>query len=108
MAQAQWIGEQGEQVTQRDALALQELREDIRLRLERYCREQQKPAIVVFEFLLAFIWGWFRKSKQIDLSVAPSALGAVTEEVMNRAGANWRACEEAERKRTQPAPLVMP
>jgi hypothetical protein len=108
MAQAEWIGEQGEQVTQRDALALQDLREDIRERLERYCREQQKPAIVVFEFLLAFIWGWYRKSKTLDLRLAPSALPAVTEEVMNRAGANWRACEEAERRRQQPAPLVAP
>jgi hypothetical protein len=108
MAQAQWIGEQGEQVTPRDALALQQLRIDIQQRLELYCREEQKPAIVVFQFLLAFIWGWYRKSKTIDLRLAPSALPAVTEEVMNRAAATWRACEEAERKRQAPAPLVTP
>lgn len=100
MSQAQWIGEQGENVTQRDALALQQLRLDLQQRLERYCQEEKKPAIVVFEFLLAFIWGWYRKSKSIDLRAAPSALPAITAEVMNRAGANWRACEEAERKRS--------
>lgn len=93
------LGQAGERASARDHVALGELRADIHARLERFCRENNKPGVYVLEFMLAYIWGWYRKTKLLDLRAAPSAIGQITEELMNRAGVNWRACEEAERIR---------
>lgn len=99
MAAIEGGGQPGELATSHDVQALAELRADIHARLERFCREHNKPGVYVLEWMLAYTWGWYRKTKRLDLRLAPSALGAITEELMNRAGLNWRACEEAERRR---------
>jgi hypothetical protein len=108
LAGVEVVGTPGELATERDVIALQQLREDIRLRLEQYVREHGVPGVHVLEFLLAFVWGWYRKTKTIDLRAAPSAIPAITEELMNRAGMNWRQCEEAERRRSAGNPIIDP
>lgn len=100
MGDVRIVGQQGEALTSADVLALQALGLDIKERLERYCREHNKPASVALGCVLGLVWGWTRRASLQEGSVTlASPASAVTAIVLRRGAEIWQACEGAEEKR---------